>query len=68
MIIVVVVVVVIIVVVVVAVVQWQIIPLLTQAISHLKSYSCERLITFLKVLTADEYYQVRDYEKSFVYV
>lgn len=48
--------------------QWQIIPLLTQAVSHLKSYGCERMITSLKVLLADEYYLVKDYEKSFVYV
>lgn len=48
--------------------QWQIIPLLTQAVSHLKSYGCERMITSLKLFLADEYYLVKDYEKSFVYV
>ena len=48
--------------------QWQIIPLLTQAVYHLKSYGCERMMTSLKVLTADEYYHVKDYDKSYVYV
>ena len=51
----------------ISILQWQIIPLLTQAISHLKNYGCDRMITFLKILTADEYYQVKDYEKSYVY-
>lgn len=46
--------------------SWQIIPLLTKAISHFKKYHCERMISYLKVLMGQEYYQVKEYEKSLV--
>jgi len=46
--------------------SWQIIPLLTKAISHFKHYHSNRMIMCLKVLMGEEYYQVKEYEKSLV--
>ena len=44
--------------------QWQIIPLLSKAINHFKSHRSERMIALLKVLLAEEYYHVRQYDNA----
>ena len=44
--------------------QWQIIPLLSKAINHFKSHRSERMIALLKVLLAEEYYHVRQYNNA----
>ena len=44
--------------------QWQIIPLLTKAISHFKNHRSERMIALLKVLLAEEYYHIRQYDNA----
>ena len=45
-------------------IQWQIIPLLSKAINHFKSHRSERMIALLKVLLAEEYYLVRQYDNA----
>lgn len=47
-------------------VQWQIIPLITKAVEQFKSHRSERMITFLKMLLAEEYYHVKNYDNSLV--
>ena len=44
--------------------QWQIVPLLSKTINHFKSHRSERMIALLKVLLAEEYYHVRQYDNA----
>jgi hypothetical protein len=46
--------------------SWLIIPLLSKAVSYFKNHDSERMISHLKVLMGEEYYQVKEYEKALV--